>query len=254
MAGGSFKQEEIAQLFVQIMARVVKIERQLGIATRVAEVEAAEPNENTTDGYAFSASKYYTVKCTTPDTGNMCFSSKVVVPTDSSSKFTLSNTFTAVITVDVPDGLAVPQPGQIVGAFFAGAYAVGRARYVLYGAGSGSFQCRVNSKFGDYLAVTKIASGTLTGTLFSVALPYSLRQTPFNGATISGVTRAYSTNGTRVASNSSFGQVEAIVPSFNLGVDLIYVTAVDHSDVFVSSEELKFVDLNVDGRVWTSGE
>lgn len=254
MALGSFKQEETAQMFAQLFARVIKLERELGVKERAEELEAVEVNSNSSPPETFAQYKYYTLRVSTPDATNGAFTGRIMNPSDTTSKFTLDNTFTAMVTVDVPPNLTMPQANDIVGAFYAGPYAVGKTRWVLFGAAGGNIQCRVASEFGDYLTVIKINSGTTVGTLFDVAKPYALRKTPFDGVTINGVTRVYSTNLTRVASNSLFGQSEIIVPNYNLGADIIYIAGVDHSDVFVSSAELKFVDLNMDGRVWAAGE
>ena len=254
MALGSFKQEETAQMFAQLFARVIKLERQLGVATRATEIEGAEPNEDVMSASFNPQYRYYPIRVNTPDSENSCFTGNIMVPTDSASKVTASSTFTAAVTVDVPANLTMPAANDIVMAFFLGPYAVGKSRYLLGGAAGGLTQCLVNSEFLDYLAVTKVASGTTTGTLFEVAKPYNLRAAPFNNQTVGGVTRVYSSNGTRVASNADHTQIEMIIPRYDLGNDLIYISGVDHSDTFVSTMEIKFLDMNVDGRAWTSGE
>lgn len=241
-------------MFAQLFARIVKLERQLGVARRVEEMEAADPNDNSADPQGFPDFQYYTIKVNTPDAANGCFTGQIMVPTDSTSKVTASNTFTAAVTVDVPANLTMPAPDDIVGAFFLGPYAIGKSRYMLFGAAGGLTQCLVNSEFFDYLGVTKIASGTTTGTIFEVAKPYNLRATPFNNQTVGGVTRVYSTNGTRIASNADHFQIEMTIPRYDPGSDLIYIMGVDHSDVFVDGQEVKFIDVNVDGRAWASGE
>lgn len=253
--GEVFYPAEVIGLIAELYKRVKAIESGARVAERAAELDAAEPDfEEAPSSPSFQSHFYYVVQVNTTNDGQGLFLGRILTPTGASSKFIVSSNITILVTVDVPSNLTMPAQNDIVGAFYAGNYGDSKPRFVLLGAAGGSLQCRVNSEFGDYLAVTKIASGTTTGTIFNVAKPYSLRKTPFDGVTNNGVTRVYSTNLTRVASNTEFGQVEVIIPNYNLGSDHIYVAGVDHSDVFVSSEELKFIDLNVDGRAWASGE
>ena len=254
-----FNLDVIADYIAKLTSKTVEMVRDQDTLDTEQDAGTGEP-EPTQIGRnrGFNDMLFWVTKVLSADGDSRAISGIRMDPTSSSSKWVASAQLTQVITVDIPDNLTMPVEGDIIMAHFTGVYAAEpdapKPRYGLFGGGGGAIQVRINSEFGDYLGVTKVASGTTTGTVFNVAKPYALRQTPFDGQTIGGVTRTYSSSLTRVASNSDFGQVEVIVPSYIPGVSLIYITATDHTDVFVSGSELKFLDLNTDGRVWASGE
>lgn len=253
--GEVFYPAEVIGLIADLYKRVKQLESGVRVQQRAEELDAAEPDfEEAPSSPAFPQHFYYVCRVETTNDAQALFLGRILTPTGAASKFIVSPTITILVTVDVPSNLTMPAATDVVGAFYAGNFGDSKPRFVLLGAAGGSTQCRVASEFGDYLAVTKISSGTTTGTIFNVAKAYALRKTPFDGQTLNGITRTYSVNLTRVASNSNFGQVEAIVPSYLLGTSLIHISGADHTDVFVSGSELKFIDLNVDGRVWASGE
>lgn len=252
---GTFSQEEISQALFDLYNRIKKLERELRVKQQVEELEAAEPASEVS-GAAYPWYQYYTVRVSSTDASAGCFLGQILVPTASSSKWTAHNTLTAVITVDVPEGLDMPEANAIVGAFFTGPYAVGMARFALFGAGGGKVeQSKVVSVFSDYLTCISIRSGTSTGTYFAVAKPYKLRRAPFHGQTINGITWTYSTDGSRLATDSSLSQTEIIVPRYTEGSDLIYIINADHTEIADGSgEEITKIDANVDGRAWATGE
>lgn len=264
MSLGSFKQEETAQMFAQLFARVVKLERQLGVAARANEIEAAEPNEDVMSASFNPQYRYYTIKVAATDSENGCFSGPIMVPTDTASKFSASNTFTSPVTVDVPANLSMPAVDDLVGAFFQGPYAVGKSRYCLYGAAGGLKRVFINSVFGDYLTVTEYATGsnsTFVGTLFNVLKPWKLQQTPWDGVSIQvhSVTLIYSyinaqARHTRVESGSASEgdmEIQLVIPAYIPGRDQILVSALSNgSAISVNSISLSLIDLNDDGRKW----
>ncbi len=85
---------------------------------------------------------------------------------------------------------------------------------------------------------------------FAVALPWLLRQTPFNGQTYNGVSYTYTGIHVRTATAGQTSETQRITPDYVLG-DVIYVGRYIRGGTGVS-QNLESVDLNLDGRCWAA--
>lgn len=253
---GDLYQEQIASLLKQAFDRIYAVERRLSIAAKEAELSEALGPETTTLGPDQTRFMYYTTEVVTPDSANKCFTGKIMVPVDNSNRWTQSTTFTSLVTVDVPDGITVPAAGAIVGSFNTGPYARNKSRYALFGAGGGAAkQFRFKEMFGDYYRCVTWDGTTEGSTTVDVAKPMYLRQSPFDGQTINGITYTFSTNYTfRWARNSltPVSTIRQIIIPYYVTNDLIYASEISNGAGAVSTEGslITYQDMNVDGRFW----
>lgn len=114
-------------------------------------------------------------------------------------------------------------------------------------------QYRYKSMAGDYI-VCKTWDGVDEGTdSVTIAKPYLLRRTPFDGETRNDITYAYTSDFERTATNVDEDEEEqVIVPSYVVD-DLIYATGgiVGGTDVFDANDEaVTILDDNRDARAW----
>ena len=119
--------------------------------------------------------------------------------------------------------------------------------------GSGVKQFRYKSFKTDYISCLEWDGTTLGVEEVNVALPYMLRQTPFDGETRRSITYTYITGQWRTASKSGESdESQVIVMNFHSS-DTIYAVSGVAGGTGVTSEtgeEVVWQDLNVDGRMW----
>jgi hypothetical protein len=94
----------------------------------------------------------------------------------------------------------------------------------------------------------------------SVAMPFLLRRTPFDGNTRDGITYTYTSDTERTASDGSDSEKQLIIPTYTIESaadgydgDLIYAHrsvrgGVDLDDA--DGEPFSYIDANLDGRAW----
>jgi len=250
---GEFYQEQIAGLLKKAFDRIAAVERTLAIQARVEELEPSEPSpEVPTNHPGLSTYFWYTTQVVTTDEANRCFLGRIMVPTDSSSKWTLSNTWTYLQTVDVPEGLDLPTAGSVVGAFNTGPYAQGKTRFALFGAGGNSLvRCKIASVSDNQLTVVELAEGANTevGSPFQAWLPWDLQRQTWDGQTLNSVSYSYLSSQNRVASQGSITEVHRIIPLYFAGA-VVYVGKVKNSPG-VSASTDDYLDYNVAGRAWS---
>lgn len=117
------------------------------------------------------------------------------------------------------------------------------------------FQLKINFILGDYLQGREYRvyddDSTFEGTVdISVARPWLLRRTPFDGVTYNGVTYTYVDEQTRNAVSGPDSEVQRITPDYVLG-DIIYCCREVLGGTGVSVS-LRALDMNVDGRCWAA--
>lgn len=250
---GDFYQEEIAGLLKKAFDRIAAVERTLAIQQRIDELEPSEPAPETPASHpGLSTYFWYTTLVVTTDEANRCFLGKILVPTDSSSKWTLSSTWTYLQTVDVPEGLDLPQAGSVVGAFNTGPYAINKTRFALFGAGSSNIlRCAVTSFSDNQLTVSELADGSNTqvGTPMQVWLPHDLQRQAWDSQTLNGVSYTWSSAQNRVASQSSITELQRIIPLYYVGC-VVYVGKVKNT-AGVSADAAAYMDFNMSGRAWS---
>lgn len=110
------------------------------------------------------------------------------------------------------------------------------------GSGSGIRLLTYRSSSGDSMICWDANSQNIT-----VAKPYLLRRTPFDGLTRSGISYAYSSDIARTATLDATTESQVIVPSFVTG-DLLFVA--DEISGGTGVDGVSLIDLNVDGRAW----
>ncbi len=117
------------------------------------------------------------------------------------------------------------------------------------------FQLQINFILTDYLQgreYVRYDDGTerIGPVDITVALPWLLRQTPFNGQTYNGVTYTYTGLHVRTATAGQDSETQRVTPDYVLG-DIIYCArqVQGGSGVALSMPSL---DLNVDGRCWAA--
>jgi hypothetical protein len=119
-------------------------------------------------------------------------------------------------------------------------------------------QMKIASVDGDYL-VCHSWDGTSAGTAdISVARPYLLRRTPFDGtAGRNSITYAYTDDQTRTATKSGEADItEVVTPSYVAG-DIIYAAAGIRGGTDAEDDDaaaLVWLDLNVDQRAWCESD
>jgi len=112
-------------------------------------------------------------------------------------------------------------------------------------------QFRVQSVGNDHITC-HTWDGTTEGTVdVKVAKPYLLRRTPFDGETRDGITYTYSSAVEREADDGADTEDQVIVDSY-IEDDIIYAIRriSGGTDVTVSTVDLQWLDLNIDGRYW----
>lgn len=117
------------------------------------------------------------------------------------------------------------------------------------------FQLQINFILTDYLQGRTYVryddgSETIGAADITVALPWLLRQTPFDGQTYNGVTYTYTGIHVRTATAGTDSETQRITPDYVLG-DIIYCArqVKGGSGVALAMPQL---DLNVDGRCWAA--
>lgn len=112
-------------------------------------------------------------------------------------------------------------------------------------------QMQIVGVAGDYLQCRKYSGTSASGPTVSVAKPYLLRKTPFNGASRNGISYSYTSDVSRTASLSGETETQVVVPSYVVG-DIIYAIkgVVGGVGVTLTAGTISWLDLNVDGRAW----
>ena len=116
-------------------------------------------------------------------------------------------------------------------------------------------QVQLNFIFGDYLQgveYRRYSDGSeVIGTVnIQFALPFLLRQTPFDGQTYNGVSYTYTGLHVRTATAGPDSETQRITPDYVLG-DILYVARVIEGGSGVAAG-IRSIDLNVDGRCWAA--
>ena len=116
-------------------------------------------------------------------------------------------------------------------------------------------QISLNFIFGDYLQgveYRRYSDGTeLFGTEnIQFALPWLLRQSPFDGQTYNGVSYTYTGLHVRTATAGPDSEIQRITPDYVLG-DILYMGRLVLGGSGVA-DGIRSIDLNVDGRCWAA--
>lgn len=121
---------------------------------------------------------------------------------------------------------------------------------VLMGAGvSAPVLAKITGVFNDYLMVKRTdANGEVVGEAFAVAKPYKLRHVVGNYPLITSLT-TNDENEVEV-SDGSTTETWNVYPATYAVDDPVYILRVGHTGVEVEGADLKWIDLNVDGRAW----
>jgi len=109
---------------------------------------------------------------------------------------------------------------------------------------------KITSIFNDYLETVDINDADIT---FRVAKPFELRETPFIGFAVEGITYSSVNPQTRVANQvvGSDTLDETIIPKYTADFTLIQIRLVkEGTGVEVSGEEIVYIDMNVGARAW----
>lgn len=87
----------------------------------------------------------------------------------------------------------------------------------------------------------------------TVAKPYELQRTPFDGNTVDGITYSYSDEVTRVASNGTASETQRVTPSFEEG-GFIYVSTrlVGGTDTVDEASQSTTLQALAQGRAWAA--
>lgn len=111
-------------------------------------------------------------------------------------------------------------------------------------------QMEIQSVQGDYLVCRTLdASGTQGPNDVYVLKPWTLRQTPFDGQTVNGVSYAYSDASNRTATAGDEEEDQQITQDYYTGA-VIYVMDSDASVEVVAGVFARVIDVNVDARAW----
>lgn len=112
---------------------------------------------------------------------------------------------------------------------------------------------KVTSEANDYLETVDINDSEVT---YTVAKPFDLRVTPFDGQTIEGVAYTYQTENVRssfVSGDDPETLTERIIPRYTANFSLIQIRLVkEGTGVTVDDEELVWLDTNVGGRAYAA--
>ena len=110
---------------------------------------------------------------------------------------------------------------------------------------------RVEAVHNDYI-VCREWDGVTLGQSFSVAKPFRLRRTPFDGVAITYddgtvISYQYSSSFQRVATSGALVETQVITPEFNIGFDEIHALKLEDETGVAGAD---WLDLNTDGRAW----
>lgn len=92
-----------------------------------------------------------------------------------------------------------------------------------------------------------------SGNQLKIAKPYLLRQTPFDGNTLDGLTYSYTDGTERNVDDGTDNENQIIVPSYTIKTNGVIYAAKGISGgtgVTVDDEDLTWLDINVDARAW----
>lgn len=111
-------------------------------------------------------------------------------------------------------------------------------------------RCTVLEVNGDTLTCQR----DLIGDSITVAKPYSLQRTPFDGLNLNGVVYSYQDNQTRTATSSTATETQVISPSYDGTTgyspgNVVYTRWVSNG---TNIDEVMYIDLNVDARAWVA--
>lgn len=118
----------------------------------------------------------------------------------------------------------------------------------------GLTQFKFVSDEGDFIRC-QYWNGEVSGDeVFKIAKPYLLRKTPFDGLTDSNdISYLYSDGSTRAAADDDGNEeVQVVVPAYRVG-DIIYAMKSSFNGTSTVDDEevnIKWLDINADGRAW----
>lgn len=103
----------------------------------------------------------------------------------------------------------------------------------------------------DTLTATPIG-GTSPSDDLTIAKPYLLRYTPFHTVAYNGITYTYSSATARQGDDGAATEDQIIVPPYVVGDEIIAmaVDGADLNDNGTTLDDVKWMDINVDGRAW----
>jgi hypothetical protein len=114
-----------------------------------------------------------------------------------------------------------------------------------YGKGASVIILTLVEQFGDYLECTDANLNTVY-----VAKPYEIRQTPFDGMTIGGVTYTYTSASERVATGGFDEETQFITPSYVVDAEIFAVKVRGETGVETAEPApILYIELN-QGRAW----
>lgn len=97
-----------------------------------------------------------------------------------------------------------------------------------------------------------LANGATANNNVKIGKPYLLQQTPFDGATLDGLTYTYTDGAKRNVDDGTSNEDQVIVPSYTIvsGAVILAARRFMRGPVVASDPLIEWVDLNIDGRAW----
>lgn len=108
------------------------------------------------------------------------------------------------------------------------------------GSGGGAIYGTIASLGADTITVTLITGGVVT-----VAKPYHLRRSTFDGETVGGITYSYTGDQTRDATDGVLSEAHEVVPAYAVGEGILVAETPDGNGTGAG-----YMDVNSDARAW----
>ena len=236
MASEEYPFPEIASAMKKMLGRITRLERELDLNERGAELEE-EASPFPTDG-SFSQSFYNPTIVQSVFSDEDLFTGKRAEPTlisSTGSPFAEDGGLTNVITVNIPEGASAPSEGDLVMSMFVGTAgtspAIPEPRYMLAGGAGSGWRAEFVSEEDEKLVVWLLDKDDTKTRTISVAKHHHLRRSTYDGKMIGGVTYTYQDKNTRSASDGEDTETQHITPPYSSEEHLVIVRPVNGTGV-----------------------
>lgn len=247
----------IAEVLKRLTDRVKLLERRLDDRDQVDEADLGEPLLASTPRNPATGSsllQLVTIVCSSFPSTKSIYVQRALPTTSTATPWAVDGSHAGLLKVNVPDGVAVPEVGSTQLITFTGVTSNG-ATHGLFGGGGGASQFRVKAVYADMVKCRTLDQSLNEGTNdIYVAKPYKIRQSPFDGQTLYGLSFSYTSSPTVRTVTNTLGSTltQYVIPAFRDDLDIIYGISTTTNVPNSLGGYCTYVDMNNDHRGWAS--